>query len=915
MNLPELLLHFNEVRNSGGGKYKVSCPMPNHNDSDPSVSVCQDKDTGNILISCLGCGARAPEIMEALNLSLRDLFGDPGQPQAIPSTRIATEVTEKDIEDLSEYLIQTNDKLDLAADYIAGRFGLSLLGGDSLMLGVDPGDDSIERPEGYDYFSKGTPHLIIPFFDPTGRPVAMQGRRLIPGEPRWRSKSGAGWSKIGCFGWHLVEKGPVIITEGPSDALSVVGRCHLPAIAIRGASNTAPEVCEKIREWLDGRNALVIGDNGEAGQKFAREIAEGVGIPAWQLPEEYSDLADYLADDGELDEALLLAGNPEPTEPETPVTERRKALVQRILADVPVAIDDEELHQEVNSLPPEHKQTLLREVTEEYEDFARTNAFITLATARGRLSDLRRRLRAAEPPRDNGGGGGGHGAHAVGDPILGLPDIIWNVEDQLHITEQVIQDAMNQYERGEFYQAAQGQYVKVDSDDLIPLKEPGVKSMLSQMGHWRVVQGQRELGHVPTEAAKMVTDPSWKCDIPVIKRRVTVPFMLADGTIVSNPGYYEDSGVFLLPRHYDQIIVPEVPAIILPEHVELARQIFEDVVQGFMFKDDASKANLIAMTLTSPLRELFIDNPMVPLLTSTAPQSGSGKGTSVRVPLSTVGVGPHSLSTTTYNPDENEFEKKLVGKLLKKSTYIFLDNIRAQVNSSVLEQMLTAANYDGRTLGFSEVNSLSTLVLWACTLQSTGSFNRDLIRRCVPVELIKNYRGEWEHKNIEAYLADKRGDLIWACFVVARKWMQDGGPISHARLDGYGGWTEVIGGILENVLGYEGFLTNLESFRRQQDEVAMTIDAVLERWLDNYGEEERPARDAAEDLEDPALHQLLGLHNPSARQVVKALERQLISQRGHIIRNSHIWEPTGQSNYQHQGLKHLFHCVPLPREE
>jgi hypothetical protein len=232
-----------------------------------------------------------------------------------------------------------------------------------------------------------------------------------------------------------------------------------------------------------------------------------------------------------------------------------------------------------------------------------------------------------------------------------------------------------------------------------------------------------------------------------------------------------------------------------------------------------------------------------------------------------------------------------------------------------MEQMLTAANYDGRTLGYSEVNALSTLVLWVSTLQSTGAFNRDLTRRCVPVELIKNYRGKWKHKNIEAYLADKRGEMIWACFVVARKWMQDGAPIPDARLDGYGGWTETIGGIIEHVLGYEDFLGNLEDFRKSQDENAMTIDGVLERWFELYGEKAMPARMAIEDYEDPALHLMLGLHNPSTRQTTQALTRLLDSQRGYIIGNTHIWEPLGLQPFGHEGNIKQYRCERLPQED
>lgn len=905
MNIDQLLPYFDHYQRAGNGKYTASCPMPDHNDSDPSVSISQDANTGNILMYCWGCNRKGNELVQAMGLSVRDLFGDPGAPNAVSmATQQQVELSEDELETLSNYVELTKRHLHYAEDYIDQRFGISVtLGREALYLGVDPGDHDFGRPEDYKQFNSGVPHLIIPFLDPAGNPVGMQGRRLIEGQPRWRSKSGGGWSKIGCFGWHL--SGPVIITEGPSDALAVVGRAGLPALAVRGASLSAQAgINDQIRSWLAGREAIVIGDTGEAGEKFAKEISEGVGIPQWVLPAGYSDVCDYLNDGNFLDEAIALASKtPEPAPVDTrTIAEIVADLTEQVRNDLPGACRNDDLKRQLLSLPNWELENILTYI---------------IANAgygqRGVTQDYIRALRLAlraMPPIDGGDGGD------VPEPINrnpnNLPEILWNVEDQLQITEANVRNAMNDYIGEEFYQAAPGQYIKVIDEDLVSLKDPGVKSMLGQLGHWRVINGGRETGHVPAEASKMVCDPSWECDISIIERRVEVPFMLSDGSIVSEPGFHEDSGVFLLPRSYDRIVVPEVPTIVTDEHVTEAKRIFEDVLDGFVFKDQASQSNLLAMTLTSPLRELFKTNPMVPMLTSTAPQSGSGKGTSVRVPLSTAGVGPHSLGTTAYNSDENEFEKKLVGKLLKKSTYIFLDNIRSQVNSAVLEQMLTAANYDGRTLGYSEVNSLSTLVLWCSTLQSTGSYNRDLTRRTVPVELIKNYKATWKHKNIEAYLADMRGQLIWACFVAARKWLQDGAPISEARLDGYTGWVEVIGGILEHVLGYQDFLGNLESFRRQQDEVGMTIDGILERWLTLYGEQALPARMAVEEFDDPALHQLLGLNgNPSARQVLNAIQRQLDSQRGHIVGNTHIWVPLGMMDTGPEGPKKHYQCQRL----
>jgi hypothetical protein len=119
--------------------------------------------------------------------------------------------------------------------------------------------------------------------------------------------------------------------------------------------------------------------------------------------------------------------------------------------------------------------------------------------------------------------------------------------------------------------------------------------------------------------------------------------------------------------------------------------------------------------------------------------------------------------------------------------------------------------------------------------------------------------------------------------------------------------------MVENTLGYEGFLGNLDSFRKSQDESGMTIDGIMERWLVMYGEDAHPARMAVEDFEDPALHNLLGLRNPgSSRQIIQAITRLLNSQRGYIVGNTHIWTPLGAQQYNHEGVMPLFRCERLP---
>lgn len=71
MNVQILLDRLEKVKRTGHGKWQACCPA--HADSDPSMVITEVDD--RLLVHCFaGCGAAA--IMEAVDLSLKDLFGD-----------------------------------------------------------------------------------------------------------------------------------------------------------------------------------------------------------------------------------------------------------------------------------------------------------------------------------------------------------------------------------------------------------------------------------------------------------------------------------------------------------------------------------------------------------------------------------------------------------------------------------------------------------------------------------------------------------------------------------------------------------------------------------------------------------------------------------------------------------------------
>ena len=73
-----LLERLDGVKARSSGQWYANCPA--HEDKSPSLSV-KESDGGTVLLHCFaGCGAA--EVMQAIGLSLSDLFPEPPEPRS-----------------------------------------------------------------------------------------------------------------------------------------------------------------------------------------------------------------------------------------------------------------------------------------------------------------------------------------------------------------------------------------------------------------------------------------------------------------------------------------------------------------------------------------------------------------------------------------------------------------------------------------------------------------------------------------------------------------------------------------------------------------------------------------------------------------------------------------------------------------
>ncbi len=86
--LDQILDRLVNVKKSGTNKWIACCPV--HEDKTPSMGVWDEGE--RIIMHCLGCGAKGPDIMGALSLPVRMLFKDD---KSMPAGYVPKAVIEK----------------------------------------------------------------------------------------------------------------------------------------------------------------------------------------------------------------------------------------------------------------------------------------------------------------------------------------------------------------------------------------------------------------------------------------------------------------------------------------------------------------------------------------------------------------------------------------------------------------------------------------------------------------------------------------------------------------------------------------------------------------------------------------------------------------------------------------------------
>jgi hypothetical protein len=274
---------------------------------------------------------------------------------------------------------------------------------------------------------------------------------------------------------------------------------------------------------------------------------------------------------------------------------------------------------------------------------------------------------------------------------------------------------------------------------------------------------------------------------PPLEGIATAPFLRADLTICSTPGYDRASRVYYAPTAR----FPPIPESPNKDDAEGALGRLLEPFSQFPFATDDARAAFLSHILTAAARHAIDTRPV---FFYTAPMAATGKTLLSKMASHIAdGVEP---AIKPYTDEAEEMRKVLLAVLIAGDPTLLLDNVPsgAKVRSATLCAFATASVYGDRKLGASESLKFPN----RCQVSASGNNitpTGDLARRCIVVRLDVNAesaRGrEFKIPDLKAHVREHRPQLLIDALTVIRAYALASDPVKRRPLESFERWSRI----------------------------------------------------------------------------------------------------------------------------
>lgn len=313
--------------------------------------------------------------------------------------------------------------------------------------------------------------------------------------------------------------------------------------------------------------------------------------------------------------------------------------------------------------------------------------------------------------------------------------------------------------------------------------------------------------------------------IPNINDITQQPMLTDDGEVLNKPGY--SRGIYYAPTE-------EFPPI--PEHpsqadAEKAARILLHPFREYIFATDGDRAALFAGLLTASNRKNYVLAPAW-LVISSQPSTGKTKMASA------IGLlAAKNVPVTLWTGDPEERRKKIYSQLAAASPTICFDNVKAGINCSTLEAILTSSIYEDRVLGRSQTVAVSTRAMITMAGNNV-SLIADANRRFLRINIVPGA----PESQTKAYDFDplnevqaQRPQMVAAGLTVLKAYIEAGrprDPLPKKTIGSFHQFDQDVRGAAA-WLGYGDVLEHMEAVA-DEDSAKDAVFELHEAWADAY---------------------------------------------------------------------------------
>jgi hypothetical protein len=377
----------------------------------------------------------------------------------------------------------------------------------------------------------------------------------------------------------------------------------------------------------------------------------------------------------------------------------------------------------------------------------------------------------------------------------------------------------------------------------------------------------------PARHAAVLYDSSSYPHLPVLNGLARQPYLLPDGSLMTQSGYDQVTGVFGV---FD-VRAFSVPASPTRQQAEAALALLNDLLSEFPFAGTSDLAATLAALLTAAVRPNLAHAPMFHVR---APMVGSGK--SYLCELITAFATPQRGTPTAFPSDGEECRKLMLAELLRAPAVIEFDNLTSDLLAhKSLCTALTSEFISGRILGVSKTATVGTRVLFLSSGNNVGPV-QDMTRRCLIICLNPGCEmpaaRSFKRPELVREVLRERGHYVSAALTIVRAWIVAGRPKTTCKsLAGYGDWSDLCRQPLLWLNCADPTISVFEAMSEDPDRE--TLGRLLTAWQSVFGRTPAMVRDA---VKQASLF-------PDEHVELREVLRDIADERGEINRRKLGW--------------------------